>query len=371
MFEIQNDETVHDSRIKVVGVGGAGNNALGHMVAEKIHGVTFSAINTDNQVLTKCQVDNRVLIGQQTTRGRGAGCNPDVGKIAAEENRDEIERQLEGASMVFIAAGMGGGTGTGAAPVVAKLAREKNILTVAVVTKPFSFEGDEKRQLAEEGLRKLGEVVDSLIVLPNDKIMKVMDKKCTLVDAFKEANSVLCGAVTGISDLVTRTGFMNVDFSDVKTVMTKYGMSMMGTGYASGEDRARLACQAAISSPLLEDVDLSGAKGVLVNITCRDLGLMEFDEIGQMIREKADRNATIKIGSVVSDDLEDEDGLKVTVVATGLESPYRKSLTMEEHPDVSLESRGAMTATRQGQGVEKPSVMPDIPGPSFLKSQRP
>lgn len=326
MFELMNnhgDEAV----IKVIGVGGGGGNAVEHMVKQQIEGVEFIAINTDAQVLKNSSADVTLQIGSAVTKGLGAGANPEVGRMSAEEDRENIRQSLEGSDMVFITAGMGGGTGTGAAPVVAKLAREMGILTVAVVTKPFPFEGRKRMNYAEQGIDMLEENVDSLITIPNDKLLKVLGKGTSLLAAFESANDVLKGAVQGIAELITRPGLINVDFADVKTVMSEMGAAMMGTGVAAGEDRAEEAAEAAIACPLLEDIDLSGARGILVNITAGlDIAIDEFETVGNAVKAFASENATVVVGAVIDPEMSDE--LRVTVVATGLGG--------ERKPDISL-----------------------------------
>ncbi|MBK1853184.1 cell division protein FtsZ [Marinobacter sp. 1-4A] len=316
MFELV-DNVQQNAVIKVVGVGGGGGNAVRHMLNSDIEGVEFICANTDAQALTDLDARQIIQLGGNITKGLGAGANPEIGRQSALEDRDRIAEAIKGADMVFITAGMGGGTGTGAAPVVAEVAREMGILTVAVVTKPFTFEGGKRMSLAEEGLRELEECVDSLITIPNEKLLAVLGKKTSLLDAFAAANDVLLGAVQGIADLITRNGMINVDFADVKTVMSEMGMAMMGTARATGENRAREAAEAAIRSPLLEDVNLQGAKGILVNITAgMDLNLGEFSEVGDIVREFASDSATVVVGTVIDPEMTEE--LKVTVVATGL-----------------------------------------------------
>ncbi|MBI43570.1 cell division protein FtsZ [Marinobacter lutaoensis] len=316
MFELV-DNVQQNAVIKVVGVGGGGGNAVRHMLNSDIEGVEFICANTDAQALTDLDPRQVIQLGGNITKGLGAGANPEVGRQSALEDRDRISEALQGADMVFITAGMGGGTGTGAAPVVAEVARELGILTVAVVTKPFMFEGGKRMSIAEAGLKELEENVDSLITIPNEKLLAVMGKKTSLLDAFAAANDVLLGAVQGIADLITRNGMINVDFADVKTVMSEMGMAMMGTGRATGENRAREAAEAAVRSPLLEDINLQGAKGILVNITAgMDLNLGEFSEVGDIVREFASDSATVVVGTVIDPEMTDE--LKVTVVATGL-----------------------------------------------------
>ncbi len=325
MFEPM--ELTNDAVIKVIGVGGGGGNAVEHMVRERIEGVEFFAVNTDAQALRKTAVGQTIQIGNGITKGLGAGANPEVGRSAADEDRDALRAALEGADMVFIAAGMGGGTGTGAAPVVAEVAKDLGILTVAVVTKPFNFEGKKRMAFAEQGIAELSKHVDSLITIPNDKLLKVLGRGISLLDAFGAANDVLKGAVQGIAELITRPGLMNVDFADVRTVMSEMGYAMMGSGVASGEDRAEEAAEMAISSPLLEDIDLSGARGVLVNITAGfDLRLDEFETVGNTIRAFASDNATVVIGTSLDPEMNDE--LRVTVVATGIGMDKRPEITL-------------------------------------------
>ncbi|ACE82933.1 cell division protein FtsZ [Cellvibrio japonicus] len=316
MFELI-DSLQQSAVIKVIGVGGGGGNAVKHMIASKIEGVEFICANTDAQALKDIDTRTVLQLGHSMTKGLGAGANPEVGRQAAMEDRERIAEVLRGADMVFIAAGMGGGTGTGAAPVVAEVARDLGILTVAVVTKPFPFEGRKRMVIAEEGIKELSARVDSLITIPNEKLLSVLGKSTSLLDAFKAANNVLLGAVQGIADLIIRPGMINVDFADVRTVMSEMGMAMMGTGRATGENRAREAAEAAIRSPLLEDVNLQGARGILVNITAGiDLSLGEYSEVGSTIEEFASADATVVVGTVIDPELTNE--LRVTVVATGL-----------------------------------------------------
>lgn len=306
--------------IRVIGIGGGGGNALDYMITEKIKDVDTICANTDEQALKNSKARIHLQLGRNTTKGLGAGANPEIGRAAAEADKVHIQEALQGADMVFITAGMGGGTGTGAAPVVAQIAKEMGILTVAVVTKPFSFEGRKRMLVAEEGIKTLSQSVDSLITIPNNKLLSVLGKNVTLLNAFKAANNVLLGAVQGISELITRPGLINVDFADVRTVMSEMGMAMMGTGVATGDNRARIAAEAAISSPLLEDVDLSGAKGILVNITAgMDMSIGEFEEVGDSIKAFASEDATVVVGTVIDPDMSDE--LRVTVVVTGLGRP--------------------------------------------------
>jgi len=303
--------------IKVVGVGGGGGNAVAHMVNGSVDGVEFITANTDAQAIKNCGAKLQLQLGSNVTKGLGAGANPEVGRQAALEDRERIMDALGGADMVFITAGMGGGTGTGAAPVVAQLAKEMGILTVAVVTKPFPFEGRRRMQVALKGIDELSQHCDSLITIPNEKLITVLGRNATMIQAFRAANDVLLGAVQGIADLIVRPGLINVDFADVRTVMSEMGLAMMGTGHARGDDRASAAAEAAIQNPLLDDVNLSGANGILVNITAGpDFTMAEFDEVGRTIENFAAEDATVVIGTVLDPDMQDE--VRVTVVATGL-----------------------------------------------------
>lgn len=316
MFEMI-EKMAPNAVIKVIGVGGGGGNAVSHMVGAQVDGVDFVCANTDSQALKNSGAKYTLQLGANVTKGLGAGANPEVGRQAALEDRERICELLQGADMVFITAGMGGGTGTGAAPVVAQLAKEMGVLTVAVVTKPFPFEGRRRMQVAHKGIEELSQYVDSLIIVPNEKMLTVLGRDVTLLSAFKSANDVLLGAVQGIADLITRPGLINVDFADVRTVMSEMGMAMMGSGTAAGDDRAQAAAQAAVNNPLLEDINLSGACGILVNVTAgHDLTMREFDDIGQVIHEFASEDATVVIGTALDPDMGDE--VRVTVVATGL-----------------------------------------------------
>jgi cell division protein FtsZ len=325
MFELVENYTP-SAMIKVIGVGGGGGNAVAQMIDASIEGVEFIAANTDAQALRQFKGKTILQIGSSVTKGLGAGANPEVGRQAALEDRDHIMEMLAGADMVFITAGMGGGTGTGAAPVIAQAAKEQGILTVAVVTKPFHFEARRRMQIAEKGIEELSAHVDSLITIPNSKLADVLGGETLLLNAFKSANDVLQGAVQGIAELITRPGLINVDFADVRTVMSEMGMAMMGAGQASGDDRAIMAAQAAIGSPLLEDINLSGACGILVNITAgTNLTMKEFEEVGSTVSDLASEDATVVMGTVIDPDLGDD--LRVTVVATGLGESVRSSLT--------------------------------------------
>jgi cell division protein FtsZ len=319
--------------IKVVGVGGGGGNAVAHMVNSGIEGVEFVCINTDAQALKHSKVKASLQIGSNITKGLGAGADPEVGRQAAMEDRDRVVELIEGSDMIFITAGMGGGTGTGAAPVVAQVAKEMGILTVAVVTKPFEMEGNKRQTLADQGINELGKYVDSLITIPNQKLLTVLGGDTTLLDAFKSANQVLQGAVQGIAELITRPGLINVDFADVRTVMAETGMAMMGSGSASGENRARAAAEAAISSPLLEDVNLSGAHGLLINVTAgMDLRTSEFHVVGDTVKQYASEDATVVVGYVIDPEMTDQ--IRVTVVATGIGRPGAKVMPQPTKVDV-------------------------------------
>jgi len=322
MFELV-DAFNQNAEIKVVGVGGGGGNAVEHMMQGSIEGVDFICANTDAQALKNCSTKTIIQLGSNITKGLGAGANPEIGRQAALEDKERIVEAIEGADMLFITAGMGGGTGTGAAPIVAQAAKELGILTVAVVTKPFIFEGRKRLEIADMGIEELTQYVDSLITIPNEKLLTVLGKSASLLDSFKSANDVLFGAVQGIAELITRTGLINVDFADVRTVMSEMGMAMMGSGRASGEERARIAAEAAIASPLLEDVNLSGARGILVYITGgMDMAIGEFEEVGNTVKEFASENATVVVGTVIDPDMRDE--IRVTVVATGLGNAMEK-----------------------------------------------
>ena len=335
MFELM-DAYSQSAVIKVIGVGGGGGNAVAHMVACGIDGVEFMCINTDSQALKHAKVKTALQIGCNITKGLGAGADPEVGRQAAMEDRDRIVELVEGCDMLFITAGMGGGTGTGAAPIVAQVARELGILTVAVVTKPFEMEGNKRAYVADHGIAELGKYCDSLITIPNQKLLTVLGPQTTLLDAFAAANQVLQGAVQGIAELITRPGLINVDFADVRTVMAETGMAMMGSGAASGEGRARAAAEAAVSSPLLEDINLAGAHGILVNVSAgMDLSIGEFQEVGQIVKQFASDDATVVVGTVIDPELSNQ--VRVTVVATGLGRP--------------ASARAAVSAPREREAV--------------------
>jgi cell division protein FtsZ len=351
MFELL-DTCQQNAVIKVVGIGGGGGNAIEHMMAGHIEGVEFICANTDAQAIRNSSANTIIQLGENITRGLGAGANPEVGRRSAEEDREKIKNALTGADMVFIAAGMGGGTGTGAAPVFAQVAKELGILTVAVTTKPFSFEGKMRLQIAEQGIANLSQYVDSLITIPNNKLLSVLGKNVTLINAFKAANDVLRGAVQGIAELITRPGLINVDFADVRTVMSEMGMAMMGTGVGSGDSRARLAAEAAIASPLLEDVDLNGARGVLVNITAGlDLSIGEFEEVGEVVKGITSESATVVVGTVIDPELRDE--VRVTVIVTGL---GRKQVGTLKMPNLEAVKQPVEVLHDYDQ-LEKPAIL--------------
>ncbi|MCB1552918.1 MAG: cell division protein FtsZ [Xanthomonadales bacterium] len=353
--------------IKVVGVGGGGGNAVAHMVSSNVEGVEFICANTDSQAIQGVGAKSILQLGPNVTKGLGAGANPEVGRQAALEDRERIVEALTGADMVFITAGMGGGTGTGAAPVIAQLAKEMGILTVAVVTKPFQFEGRRRMQVALKGIDELANHCDSLITIPNEKLITVLGREATMLQAFRAANDVLQGAVQGIADLIVRPGLINVDFADVRTVMSEMGMAMMGTGHARGDDRAMAAAEAAISNPLLDDVNLSGACGILVNITSgSDFTMHEFSDIGRTIEEFASEDATVVIGNVIDPEMKDE--VRVTVVATGLNrmaarQPVRQETRVEavQRPQVKL-VRNATTGQVDHVAMASVEQVPAAPG---------
>lgn len=352
MFEVMDTQTP-EAVIKVIGIGGCGGNAVDHMIEQGVQGVEFICANTDAQALKRNQAKTLLQLGASITKGLGAGANPEVGREAALEDRDRLAELIQGADMLFITAGMGGGTGTGAAPVVAQIAKELGILTVAVVTKPFSFEG-KRLKVAQAGIEALSQYVDSVIVIPNDKLMSVLGEEVSILDAFKAANGVLHGAVAGIAEVINCPGLVNVDFADVRTVMSEMGMAMMGSAYACGVDRARLAAEQAVASPLLEDVNLSGARGVLVNITASmGLKMKEVHDVMNTIRDFTAEDATVIVGTVIDESM--EDNLRVTIVATGLGLPARaqpKSLSV-----VRTGTDAAPFDTVNYEALDTPTVM--------------
>ena len=378
MFELM-DAHSSTAVIKVIGVGGGGGNAVAHMVETGIEGVDFICANTDSQALQGSQVRTSLQIGCNITKGLGAGADPDIGRQAAMEDRDRILEVIEGADMLFITAGMGGGTGTGAAPIVAQVARELGILTVAIVTKPFEMEGNKRMQIAEYGITELGKYVDSLITIPNEKLLSVLGGETTLLDAFRSANEVLQGAVQGIAELITRPGLINVDFADVRTVMSEMGMAMMGSGSSSGDDRAREAADAAASSPLLEDINLAGANGILVNVTAgTDLSIGEFQEVGNTVKEYTSPDATVVIGTVIDPEMNDR--IRVTVVATGLgqestnsEAPIQIIRQKNTKAEPNYQTLDKPTVQRQravGDNLEEGGLQEELLDiPAFLRRQ--
>lgn len=359
--------------IRVIGVGGGGGNAVSHMLNANINSVDFICANTDAQALKKAEAQTLIQLGEDITKGLGAGANPDVGRKAAEIDREKIREVLEGADMVFITAGMGGGTGTGAAPVVAQIAKELGILTVAVVTKPFAFEGPKRQKIAEEGIEALTKYVDSLIIVPNNKLLTVLGKNISLLDAFKAGNDVLLNAVQGIAELITRPGLINVDFADVRTVMSEMGAAMMGSSSATGEHRACLAAEAAISSPLLEDIDLRGAKGVLVNITAGlDMSIGEFEQVGEVVRSFTSETATVVVGTVIDPTITDE--LRVTVVVTGLQA-HKSSQSLFSIPETKSLDADVVNSKMDSNvidyaALDKPTILRNRQADLALKSTR-
>lgn len=370
--------------IKVIGVGGGGGNAVNHMVDSHIEGVEFICANTDAQALRKINTSTIIQLGVELTKGLGAGTNPEVGRQAAEENRERIKEVITGADMVFLTAGMGGGTGTGAIPVIAEIAREMGILTVAVVTKPFGFEGKKKMSIAEQGIADLEKYVDSVITIPNEKLLPVLGKNASLLNAFKAANDVLLDAVQGITDLIVHPGLINVDFADVRTVMSGMGAAIMGTGAAKGENRAREAAEKAIACPLLEDINLQGARGILVNISAAEMGIAEFNEVGNIVHEFASEDAVIKIGTAVDSSLGDE--IKVTVVATGMGLPRSQMIRPSDKlmqkasageinygvldkPTVLRQNKPETRETRFGAQPKKDMDLDYLDIPAFLRRQ--
>ncbi|MDO8333591.1 MAG: cell division protein FtsZ [Nitrosomonas sp.] len=351
MFEIMNNDT-QEAVIKVVGGGGCGSNAVDHMIQNGMHGVEFISMNTDAQALKSNKAPTILQLGTGITKGLGAGANPEIGREAALEDRDRIAELIQGADMLFITAGMGGGTGTGAAPVVAQVAKEMGILTVAVVSKPFAFEG-KRLAAAKAGMEALSQHVDSLIVIPNDKLMMVLGHDISMLDAFKAANDVLYGAVAGIAEVINCPGLVNVDFADVKTVMSEMGMAMMGSAIAAGVDRARVAAERAVSSPLLEDVSLSGARGILVNITASSsLKMREVHEVMSAIKNLTAEDATIIVGTVIDENMSDD--LRVTMVATGLGNLVGQS---QNTPLTVIHSRTGTDDRDSVYSSEEPAVM--------------
>ena len=355
--EINKEEMKGNASIRVIGVGGGGGNAVQHMVDGGIEGAEFISVNTDKQALDKNGAGTKLVLGKEITNGLGAGAKPEIGREAALEDRDKLREMLIGTDMVFITAGMGGGTGTGAAPIIAQVSKELGILTVAVVTKPFELEGTKRMKIAKEGISELVDEVDSLITIPNQKLLEVLGEDCTMLEAFKQANDVLGGAVRGISDIIVRPGLINVDFADVKTVMSEKGTAMMGTGSATGPDRARIAAEHAVSSKLLEDISLKDAKGVLVNITAgHDLSLGEIKAVGDCIEGFASEEAIIVTGTVLDEDANND--LTVTVIATGLNSSLQSVATGNNQRAESINVRKPLPLSDAAQQLleNPPSV---------------
>ncbi len=369
--------------IKVIGVGGGGGNAVDHMVDSNIDGVHFICANTDAQALRGLKVETKIQLGVELTKGLGAGTKPEIGRQAAEENKERIKEEIQGSDMIFLTAGMGGGTGTGAISVIAETAKEMGILTVAVVTKPFEFEGKKKKAVAEAGIKELEKQVDSLIIIPNQKLLPVLGNNLSLTNAFKAANDVLLDAVQGITELITHPGLINVDFADVKTVMSNMGTAIMGSGTAEGDNRAREAAEKAIACPLLEDISLQGAKGILVNITAAEMDLTEFDEIGSIMHTFASEDADMKIGTAINPEM--GAAIKVTVVATGMgdkvvsaPAPVKlvqKAATGEvnydvlDKPTVIRKNRPEPRETRFGAQPKNDMDLDYLDVPAFLRRQ--
>ena len=377
MFEfVESDESA--AKIQVVGVGGGGGNAINTMIKSKLEGVQFIVANTDGQALKASNAPLKIQLGTELTKGLGAGANPEIGRDAAVENRDQIKSLFEGSDMVFITAGMGGGTGTGAAPVIAEIAKEVGALTIGVVTRPFQFEGKQRTKQAEAGIKELKKVVDTLITIPNQKLLSIAGKSTSMLDAFKKADDVLLHAVKGVSDLITNHGFINVDFADVKTIMSETGMALMGAGSASGESRALEAAQLAISSPLLEDVDIMGARGVLVNITAGpSLTMHEIEEANILIQEKAHEDARIISGVVIDENLGDE--LMVMVIATGFGKAESERGSLSVVRPENRDMPAYIRKEKKAEGIDirqagASSVFGDTPDdeydiPTFLRKQ--
>lgn len=381
MFELSDPDTVNSAKIKVIGIGGAGGNAVNTMISYNLRGVDFIAANTDAQALGASLSPARIQLGAEITKGLGAGSNPDVGKRAALETKDVLRKHIEGADMIFITAGLGGGTGTGGAPVIAEIAKELGVLTVAIVTKPFQFEGKRRNLQAEEGIAELRKIVDTLIAVPNQRLLSLGGKTLPLLEAFGKADDILYHAVKGISDLIIVTGLINLDFADVKTVMSEMGLALMGTGVGSGENRAVEAAQKAISSPLLEDNTIHGARGILLNITGGpDMTLYEINEASSLIQAEAHEDANIIFGTVVDETMSDE--IRITVIATGFEDPGKKKLNMSNVTQLGNYKRGDLATPayiREGKfldaaGTAREDVIededdPDLEIPAYLRKQ--
>jgi len=382
MFELKEEYDANSAKIKVVGVGGGGGNAVNTMISYSLHGVDFINANTDAQALSVSKAPIKIQLGMETTRGLGAGSNPEVGRQAALESRDEIRPYLEGADMIFITAGLGGGTGTGAAPIIAEVARECSVLTVAVVTKPFQFEGKKRNMQAEDGIELLRESVDTLIVVPNQRLLSLGGRSLSLLEAFKKADDVLYQAVKGISDLILVPGLINLDFADVRNIMSSMGMAVMGTGIARGENRAIEAAQKAISSPLLEDNTIQGAHGILLNITGgHDMSLYEVNEASSLIQAEAHEDANIIFGTVIDENMKDE--MRITVIATGFDDNAIKKKVLPENvmnlsgfrrEDISTPAFVRREKTRNNAGIvnlgmDEGTEEVDLETPTFLRRQ--
>jgi len=382
MFELSETESFNSAKIKVVGIGGGGGNAINTMISSNLRGVDFIVANTDAQALGQSLAPVKIQLGEEVTRGLGAGSNPDVGKKAAMETRDLIRQHIEGADMIFVTAGQGGGTGTGGAPVVAEIAKELGALTVAVVTKPFQFEGKKRNIQADEGIDELRRIVDTLIVVPNQRLLSLGGRNLSLLETFKKADDILYQAVKGISDLITIPGLINLDFADVKSVMSEMGLALMGTGSASGENRAVEAAQKAISSPLLEDNTIQGARGVLLNITGGpDMTLFEINEASTLIQAEAHEEANIIFGTVVDETMGDE--IRITVIATGFEDTGKKknglpnlaSFSTNRNKDIAVPAFIRKSQSGSGDlnvirmGLIDDNENPDLEIPTFLRRQ--
>ena len=362
MFELVEQITL-GAKIKVIGVGGGGGNGVNTMITAKLTGVDFIAANTDAQSLEANRAPVKLQLGGAITKGLGAGANPEIGRRAALEDQEKIKEYLSGSDMVFITAGMGGGTGTGAAPVIARIARESNALTVAVVTKPFLFEGKKRMRQADDGIRELKEHVDALIAIPNQRLLSVASKTTTLMDAFQKADEVLLHAVRGISDLIVTPGLINLDFADVRAVMAEMGLAMMGASSATGENRAVEAAQKAISSPLLEDVSISGARGILINITGGpDMSLCEVNEAAELIHKEAHEDANIIFGAVVDERMKDE--LRITVIATGFEDKDK------EQTKETRKAQSHLPASRDRKVIHLGTIIDDLDSPTWQRKKQ-
>ena len=358
-MEVTNNDDM--AKIKVVGVGGGGNNAIMRMYENGLNGVEFIAVNTDKQILTTSDIENKLQIGEKLTKGLGAGANPSVGQKAAEESRNDIVEMLQGADMVFITAGMGGGTGTGAAPVVAEIAKELGVLTVGVVTKPFAFEGRKRQLQAEQGIEALKDKVDTLVIIPNDRLLQIAEKRTTMAEAFSMADEVLMNGIKGISDLIAVPNLINLDFADVKAIMYDQGIAHMGIGVATGENRAVEAARLAVKSPLLE-TSIDGAKAVLINVTGSDLGLFEVNEASELIREAVDPDANIIFGAGIDETLKDD--IKITVIATGFDEKLGRNIISGGNSD-----KKDNKTSEDGESESSKYKSDDLEIPSFLKKR--